>query len=153
MMPTGDTTIFFSERRAREVILRFQGVHCEFLTSNQAGAKIGALVLVLFIAGCTGGCALSGDWRAVQNPRDPQRSGVECVTFSTDGRFTLTSSDEEERRTVTGTYSFAFGQLRLRLDKEVKPTYSGYRRLDGKLLVAGPDGPNKSRAILQKSSP
>jgi hypothetical protein len=105
------------------------------------------------MGGLLGGCALSGDWQAVDRPNGPRRPAVEFVSFSTGGRFTLTSSDDVDRRTVTGTYSFVFGRLSLRPDNEERPTYSGHRRPDGKLVVVGPEGMEKSRVVLEKSRP
>lgn len=117
------------------------------------GRMVRTALLLMLMGGWLSGCTLSGNWRAVHRPDDPQRPGVEVITFSTDGRFTMTSSDEIDRRTVTGTYSFAFGRLRLRPDREERPTYSGYRRPNGMLVVTGPEGPAESRVVLEKSGP
>jgi len=104
------------------------------------------------------GCSLAGTWKRVSVQPDDAPFPFAYITFDDKDQFTATQSvdtaSHTDSHTVTGTYKWGWRRLILSPTdpQEQEQVFSGYRRLDGKLvLTPAGSGKKRPRAVLAKT--
>ena len=108
-------------------------------------------VLAVLVLG-TSGCSIAGRWEAVTVKPDTAKDKfpLQMVTFDNDGMYSATCTMEGTTETSTGQYTWNGMKLEITPKDGTTRTYTGYQRLDGKLVLSHKDEGGKMTAVLEK---
>lgn len=96
------------------------------------------------------GCGLGGAWCTVKVTPQDARFPIASATFAADETYCVSRIAGGQTSSSSGTYRWTGFKLILAPEGTSSQTYSGYLRLDGKLVLAHGSGKAKVTAVLEK---
>ena len=111
--------------------------------------------LMVTLTGCLflTGCSLVGTWCVIEVEPGDAPFPIASATFANDGTYCVSHASGGRSRTDSGAYRWTGWRLELQPEGKPPRTYSGYLRLDGKLVLSRrQDDDGKITAVLEKQA-